>query len=85
MINIVLSMYIPLFGVFQGTGHSGIPTIVATCALGIRVVVVYLFRYSDIFGHTIIWWNGIFGFGLGFMITWSYYLSGKWKSTRFSR
>ncbi|SDB57240.1 MATE family efflux transporter [Butyrivibrio sp. INlla16] len=85
MINIVLSMYIPLFGVFQGTGHSGIPTIVATCALGIRVIVVYVFRYSSIFGHTIIWWNGIFGFGLGFMITWSYYLSGKWKNTRFSR
>ncbi len=84
MINIVLSMYIPLFGVFQGTGHSGIPTIVATCALGIRVIVTYLFRYSDIFGHTIIWWNGIFGFGLGFMITWSYYLSGRWKNARIS-
>lgn len=85
MINIVLSMYIPLFGVFQGTGHSGIPTVVATCALGIRVIVTYLFRYSDIFGYTIIWWNGIFGFGLGFMITWSYYLSGKWKNARLSR
>lgn len=85
MINIVLSMYIPLFGVFQGTGYSGIPTVVATCALGIRVIVTYLFRYSDIFGYTIIWWNGIFGFGLGFMITWSYYLSGKWKNARLSR
>lgn len=79
IINIVLSMYIPIFGVFQGAGHSGLPTIVATGALGIRVVVTYLFRYSDFFGYSIIWWNGIFGFGLGFLITWSCYLSGIWK------
>ena len=32
LINIVLSVYIPLFGVFQGTGHSGVPAIVAITA-----------------------------------------------------
>ena len=80
IINIVLSMYIPLFGVFQGANHSGLPTVVATCALGMRVLVTYLFRYSDLFGHTIIWWNGIFGFSMGFLVTWSCYLSGVWKN-----
>lgn len=80
LINIVLSMYIPIFGVFQGAGHSGLPTIVATGALGIRVLVTYLFRYSDFLGYSIIWWNGIFGFGMGFLITWSCYLSGIWKN-----
>ena len=79
VINIVLSMYIPIFGVFQGANHSGLPTIVATGALGMRVLVTYLFRHSAFFGHTIIWWNGIFGFGMGFIITWSCYLSGIWK------
>ena len=44
LVNIVLSMYIPLFGVFQGANHSGIPTVVATGALGMRVLVTYLFR-----------------------------------------
>ncbi len=78
LINIVLSMYIPIFGVFQGSNHSGLPMIVATGALGMRVLVTYLFRYSAFLGHTIIWWNGIFGFGMGFIITWSYYLSGRW-------
>ena len=77
-INIILSMYIPLFGVFQGANHGGAPTVVATGALGVRVLVTYLFRYGDFFGHTIIWWNGLFGFGTGFLITWSYYLSGLW-------
>ena len=80
IINIVLAMYIPLFGVFQGSNHSAIPMIVACCALTMRVLTTYIFRYSDFLGHTIIWWNGIFGFSVGFLITWSYYLSGKWKN-----
>ena len=68
LINIVLSMYIPLFGVFQGANHSELPTIVATSALSMRVFVTYLLRYSSFLGYTIIWWNGIFGFGIGFRI-----------------
>lgn len=78
-INIILSMYIPLFGVFQGANHSGFPTIVACCALSIRVIVTYLFRYSPFLGYSIIWWNGLFGFGVGCAISWLYYLSGKWQ------
>lgn len=78
LINIVLSLYIPLFGVFQGTGHSAFPMVVACGALGMRVLVTYLFRYSPFLGYTIVWWNGIFGFGMGFLITWIFYLSGRW-------
>ncbi len=79
LINIILSLYIPLFGVFQGANHGGAATLVAVGALGIRVVTTYIFRYSPIFGHTIIWWNGLFGFGTGFLIAWSYYLSNRWQ------
>ena len=82
LINIVLSLYIPLFGVYQGMGHSGFPAIVATCALGVRVLVTYLFRYSPFLGYSIIWWNGLFGFGTGFTVTWIYYLSGKWQKRK---
>lgn len=78
-INIILSSYIPLFGVFQGSNHPAAPTFVATGALGVRVLVTYLFRYSPFFGYSIVWWNGLFGFGLGCMISWTYYLSGKWQ------
>lgn len=78
-INIILSLYIPLFGVFQGSNHGGAATVVATGALGVRVFVTYLFRYSSVFGKSIIWWNGLFGFGTGFLITWSYFLSNKWQ------
>ncbi len=79
LINIILSLYIPLFGVFQGANHGGAATLTAVGALGMRVLATYLFRYSPIFGHTIIWWNGLFGFGTGFLIAWSYYLSNRWQ------
>ena len=79
VVTIILSMYLPLFGVFQGANHSILPMFVAIFALGIRVVVTYLFCYSDIFGHSIIWWNGLFGFGTGFLVTWTFYLSGIWQ------
>ena len=78
LINIVLSLYIPLFGVFQGAGHSAFPMVVACCALSMRVLVTYLFRYRAFLGQSVIWWNGIFGFGLGFLVSWTFYLTGSW-------
>ena len=79
MVNIILSLYVPLFGVFQGANHSGIPTIVATCALTTRVVVTYLLKDSPFLGYRIIWWNGLFGFGMGCTVSWVYYLSRRWQ------
>ena len=79
LVNIILSLYVPLFGVFQGANHSGFPAIVATCALTTRVVVTYLFKDSPVFGSSIFWWNGLFGFGLGCTVSWAFYLSGRWQ------
>lgn len=74
IVNIILSAYVPLFGLYQGMGHSGVPALVATCALTVRVTTVYLFRYSDFLGYRIIWWNGLFGFGVGCTVAWLYYI-----------
>ena len=79
IINIVLMMYFPLFGVFQGANHSAFPMIVAIVALTLRVLSTYTFRYSPFLGYSVIWWNGIFGFSVAFILTWGYYISGKWK------
>ncbi len=79
IINLVLCSYLPMFGLFQGTGHSAIPAIVATTALALRCLSVYVFGHSAIIGYAIVWWNGIFGFGAGFAITWGYYFSGQWR------
>ena len=79
IINIVLMSYFPLFGVFQGANHSAFPMLVATVALTVRVLSTYTFRYSSFLGQSIIWWNGIFGFSIAFLMTWGYYISGRWK------
>lgn len=81
-INIILALYVPIFGLFQGMGHSGFPAIVATCALGVRIAVTYIFRYTPIFGCSIIWWNGVFGFGTGFLVTWIFYFTGLWQKRK---
>lgn len=80
LVNIILSVYVPLFGVFQGANHSGFPAVVATFSLTTRVLVTYLFKDSPFFGYRIIWWNGLFGFGMGFIVCWIYYLSGRWQT-----
>lgn len=79
LIYLILAAYVPVFGLFQGTNHAAIVTFVALAALTTRVAVTYLLRYGALFGHTIVWWNGLFGFGVGFSIAWGYYLSGRWK------
>ena len=79
IVNVIFSLYIPVFGVFQGSNHSSVPTIVATLVLTTRVVVTYLFKDSAFLGYTVLWWNGLFAFTLGLIITWSYYFSGRWQ------
>ncbi len=79
--HLILCLYFPVFGVFQGTNHSGLPTLVAMCSLSVRVIVTYLLRYSAFFGYTIIWWNGMFGFSVGFIVTWTFYLTGRWQKS----
>jgi len=76
--NVILSAYIPLFGVFQGANHPAVAAFVAVSTLSLRVIITYLLRYSRFFGYTIIWWNCLFGFALGIIIVWGYYFSGKW-------
>ena len=77
--NIILSLYVPVFGVFQGANHTAFPTLVATCALSTRVIFTFLLKDSPYFGYSIIWWNNLFGFSVGCLITWIYYFSGRWQ------
>lgn len=79
LINIILSLYIPLFGVFQGTNHALVPALVAVFAWAVRIAVIFIFKGSNVMGYSIVWWNGAFGFTLGCIITWTYYLSGRWQ------
>lgn len=79
LVNVILTLYVPLFGVFQGAGHSGFPAIVAICSLSVRVLTTYLFKDSPFLGYRVIWWNGLFGFGVGLVVSWVFYFSGRWQ------
>lgn len=78
-VNFILNAYVPLFGLFQGANHVAIPTVIAIVVLTIRVIITFLLRHSAFFGHTIIWWNGLFGFTVGFIMTYAFYLTGGWQ------
>ena len=41
--------------------------------MSLRVVVTYLFKASEYFGHTIIWWNAAFGFSTGCTLSYIFY------------
>ena len=79
IVNIILSLYIPVFGLYQGTGHSAFLMFIPICALGTRILVTYLFKDSSVFGYSIIWWNGLFGFSVGAIVTWIYYFTKRWE------
>ena len=72
-------VYLPLFGVFQGAGDGFAITRTAAVALGIRVLTTYTLCYLPVFGYRIVWWNMVFGFTGGFIITWIHYLRGSWQ------
>lgn len=76
----VMALYIPVFGVFQGTGDGFAVMRTAVIALGIRVLTTYTLCYIPAMDYRIIWWNMIFGFAGGFLITWIHYLKGNWKN-----
>lgn len=73
-------VYLPLFGVFQGSGDGYAIMRTAAVALGIRVMTTYTLCYLPMFGYTIVWWNMVFGFAGGFIITWEHYLRGTWQN-----
>lgn len=79
---LLIAIYFPLFGLFQGSGHGEASMLVAIGALAIRVLVTYTLCNLPAFGHTIIWWNQAFGFAMGCTIAWVYYFSGRWKKSK---
>ncbi len=76
LVNLILPLYLPLFGVLQGLGQSTKPLIVSSAVVVARLVTTYTFRYSPVFGYTIVWWNGLFALATACIITWAFY--GGW-------
>ena len=76
---IPFASYFPLLGLFQGANDALYSTFVATSALAIRVVSTYILQEIPSIGYNMIWWNTIFGWGIGCIVTWVHFGRGKWK------
>ena len=76
---IPFASYFPLLGLFQGANNALYSTFVATSALAIRVASTYILQEIPAISYRMVWWNTLFGWGLGCVITWVHFLRGKWK------
>lgn len=76
---IPFASYFPLLGLFQGANNALYSTFVATSALAVRVIATYVLQEIPAIGYRMIWWNTLFGWGLGCIITWVHFCKGKWK------
>ncbi len=77
---IPFASYFPLLGLFQGANDALYSTFVATAALAIRVASTYVLQEIPAISYHMIWWNAMFGWGLGCVLTWTHFLKGKWKT-----
>ena len=76
----IFASYFPLLGLFQGANDALYSTFVATSALTIRVASTYILQEIPAISYHMIWWNTLFGWGLGCVLAWAHFLRGKWKT-----
>lgn len=76
---IPFASYFPLLGLFQGANDALYSTFVATSALAVRVISTYVLQEIPAVSYRMVWWNTLFGWGLGCIITWTHFFRGKWK------
>jgi len=75
---IFFSTMFVLNGVMRGAGDTLIPMFITLIALWlVRIPVSYLL--SKNMGETGIWWAIPIGWFLGMLLSWIYYLTGRWK------
>ena len=77
---IPFASYFPLLGLFQGADNALYSTFVATCALAVRAVSTYALQGIPAIGYHMIWWNTLFGWGLGCILAWTHFAKGHWKT-----
>lgn len=78
---LVFSTMFILNGTLRGAGATLIPMFITLIALwAVRIPVSWIL--SDTIGRTGIWWGVPIGWSVGMVISYIYYKSGKWKSSK---
>lgn len=76
----VFAAYFLLPGLFQGANDALYSTCVALTALATRVAATYILQEVPQISYHMIWWNAIFGWGVGCLITRVHFRRGRWRS-----
>ncbi len=75
---IVFAFMFTFNGVMRGAGDTFVPMIFTLISLWL-VRVPFAVLLSKHFGETGIWWSFPMGWGVGLIMSWIYYLTGRWK------
>ena len=76
---LIITLMFKLNGVLRGAGATLIPMFITLCSIWlIRIPLAWFF--SGRIGETGIWWSIPAGWMVGLVLTWIYYLSGRWRS-----
>jgi putative MATE family efflux protein len=68
-----------LNGVLRGAGDTLIPMFITLTSLWI-IRIPFAWYFSKSMGETGIWWSVPAGWGVGLLLTFLYYLTGRWKT-----
>ncbi|HDZ41795.1 MAG TPA: MATE family efflux transporter [Bacteroidetes bacterium] len=75
---IVFAFMFTFNGVMRGAGDTVIPMIFTLISLWL-VRIPFAVFLSDRFGETGIWWSYPMSWVMGLIMSWTYYLTGRWK------
>ena len=79
---ILFASYMPASGLLQGSGDVIWTSMMSFSTLALRVAASYTMVYALGVGAQACWWNIPFGWGLGCLLAFPRYFSGRWKSKR---
>ena len=75
---LLLTVMFKVNGVLRGAGDTLIPMFITLFSLWI-IRVPFAWYFSGIFGETGIWWSQPAGWGIGLVLSFAYFLTGRWK------
>lgn len=75
---IVFAFMFTFNGVMRGAGDTFVPMIISLISLWL-VRIPFAVFLSDRFGETGIWWSFPMSWATGLIMSWIYYMTGRWK------
>jgi putative MATE family efflux protein len=76
---LLLTVMFKINGVLRGAGDTLIPMFITLTSLWV-IRIPFAWIFSKILGETGIWWSVPAGWGVGLLLSFLYYLTGRWKT-----